>query len=91
MNDGILTTGQVARICGFAPRTVNKLFDQGHEHFRGFVIPGGKDRRFSVAALEGYLATRPDADACRRRLAAELTRGKHWRQPKAEIGSPAAS
>lgn len=38
-----LTTGQVARICGVAPRTVQKWIDSGHLH--GYRLPGGLDRR----------------------------------------------
>jgi excisionase family DNA binding protein len=39
----VLTTGEVARICNVAPRTVSKWFDSGHLH--GYRIPGSKDRR----------------------------------------------
>lgn len=39
----IFTTGQVAKICKVAPRTVSKWFDSGR--LRGYRIPGSKDRR----------------------------------------------
>lgn len=39
----VLTTGQVAKICNVAPRTVSKWFDSGQ--LRGYRIPGSKDRR----------------------------------------------
>jgi len=39
----VLTTGEAARLCGVAPRTVSKWFDAGQ--LRGFRIPGSRDRR----------------------------------------------
>src|SRR5205085_12407710 len=39
----VLTTGEVAKICSVAPRTVSKWFDSGALH--GYRIPGSKDRR----------------------------------------------
>src|SRR4029450_9636413 len=39
----IFTTGQVAKICKVAPRTVSKWFDSGR--LRGYRIPGSQDRR----------------------------------------------
>ena len=39
----IFTTGEVARICKVAPRTVSKWFDSGE--LGGYRIPGSKDRR----------------------------------------------
>ena len=39
----VLTTGQVAKICHVAPRTVSKWVDTGL--LRGYRIPGGGDRR----------------------------------------------
>src|SRR4051812_28109101 len=38
----VLTTGEVAKICNVAPRTVSKWFDSGALH--GYRIPGSKDR-----------------------------------------------
>lgn len=45
----ILTTGEVARICKVAPRTVSKWFDTGE--LSGYRIPGSKDRRIPLAEL----------------------------------------
>jgi len=45
----ILTTGEVAKICNVAPRTVSKWFDSGQ--LRGYRIPGSKDRRIPINAL----------------------------------------
>ena len=45
----ILTTGEVARICKVAPRTVSKWFDSGE--LGGYRIPGSKDRRIPRAEL----------------------------------------
>ena len=39
----VLTTGQVAKLCNAAPRTVTKWFDSGQ--LGGYRIPGSKDRR----------------------------------------------
>ena len=49
----VLTTGQVARICKVAPRTVSKWFDSGR--LSGYRIPGSKDRRIPVSELVGFL------------------------------------
>jgi excisionase family DNA binding protein len=49
----VLTTGQVARICQVAPRTVSKWFDQGH--LRGYRIPGSRDRRIPVDQLVAFM------------------------------------
>ncbi|HUU83818.1 MAG TPA: response regulator [Phycisphaerae bacterium] len=49
----VLTTGQVARICNVAPRTVSKWFDSGQ--LRGYRIPGSKDRRIPVAYLIRFM------------------------------------
>ncbi len=45
----ILTTGEVARICKVAPRTVSKWFDSGE--LGGYRIPGSKDRRIPRGEL----------------------------------------
>ena len=42
----VLTTGEVAKICNVAPRTVSKWFDSGALH--GYRIPGSKDRRIQL-------------------------------------------
>ncbi len=49
----VLTTGQVARICNVAPRTVSKWFDSGQ--LKGYRIPGSKDRRIPVTELERFM------------------------------------
>src|SRR5205823_90621 len=50
----IFTTGQVAKICKVAPRTVSKWFDSGR--LRGYRIPGSQDRRIPRKHAE-YLET----------------------------------
>ncbi len=49
----VLTTGQVARICNVAPRTVSKWFDSGQ--LRGYRIPGSKDRRIPLQSLIRFM------------------------------------
>jgi len=49
----VLTTGEVARICNVAPRTVSKWFDSGA--LRGYRIPGSKDRRIPVSQLIRFM------------------------------------
>lgn len=49
----VLTTGQVAKICSVAPRTVSKWFDQGH--LLGYRIPGSKDRRIPLESLVKFM------------------------------------
>ncbi len=49
----VLTTGEVAKICNVASRTVSKWFDSGQ--LRGYRIPGSKDRRIPVAALRKFM------------------------------------
>jgi excisionase family DNA binding protein len=52
-NKEVLTTGEVARICKVAPRTVTKWFDSGQ--LRGYRIPGSKDRRIPVTQLVRFM------------------------------------
>jgi len=52
-NNEVLTTGQVARICHVAPRTVSKWFDSGK--LRGYRIPGSRDRRIPKAQLRAFM------------------------------------
>ncbi len=52
-NKDVLTTGEVARICKVAPRTVTKWFDSGQLH--GYRIPGSKDRRIPVSQLMRFM------------------------------------
>jgi excisionase family DNA binding protein len=49
----VLTTGQVAKICHVAPRTVSKWFDTGK--LRGYRIPGSRDRRIPVDQLVAFM------------------------------------
>jgi len=49
----VLTTGDVAKICNVAPRTVSKWFDSGQ--LRGYCIPGSKDRRIPVSELVRFM------------------------------------
>ena len=49
-----LTTGEVARICNVAARTVSKWIDAGR--LDGYRIPGSRDRRVHVNALEAFVA-----------------------------------
>jgi len=49
----VLTTGEVAKICNVASRTVSKWFDSGQ--LRGYRIPGSKDRRIPVTALRKFM------------------------------------
>jgi excisionase family DNA binding protein len=49
----VLTTGEVARICNVASRTVSKWFDSGQ--LRGYRIPGSKDRRIPVSNLIKFM------------------------------------
>ena len=49
----VLTTGEVARICNVASRTVSKWFDSGA--LQGYRIPGSKDRRIPVSNLLQFM------------------------------------
>ena len=49
----VLTTGEVAKICNVAARTVSKWFDSGQ--LEGYRIPGSKDRRIPVANLQQFM------------------------------------
>jgi len=49
----VLTTGEVAKICHVAPRTVSKWFDSGK--LRGYRIPGSRDRRIPRRQLEAFM------------------------------------
>lgn len=49
----VLTTGEVAKICNVAPRTVSKWFDSGA--LKGYRIPGSKDRRIPVSQLVRFM------------------------------------
>jgi len=49
----VMTTGEVARLCGVAPRTVSKWFDNGQ--LRGFKIPGSRERRIPRESLVRFM------------------------------------
>jgi excisionase family DNA binding protein len=49
----VLTTGEVAKICNVASRTVSKWFDSGQ--LRGYRIPGSKDRRIPISNLRKFM------------------------------------
>ncbi len=49
----VLTTGDVAKICHVAPRTVSKWFDRGQ--LKGYRIPGSKDRRIPLNELVRFM------------------------------------
>ncbi len=49
----VLTTGEVAKICNVAPRTVSKWFDSGS--LQGYRIPGSKDRRIPLNQLVRFM------------------------------------
>lgn len=49
----VLTTGDVAKICNVAPRTVSKWFDSGQ--LKGYRIPGSKDRRIPLNELVRFM------------------------------------
>ena len=47
------TTGQIARVCGCAPRTVTKWVDSGK--LKGFRLPGSLDRRIRPEDVAQFL------------------------------------
>jgi excisionase family DNA binding protein len=49
----VYTTGEVAKICNVAPRTVSKWFDSGQ--LKGYRIPGSRDRRIPAAELQRFM------------------------------------
>jgi excisionase family DNA binding protein len=49
----VFTTGQVAKFCKVAPRTVSKWFDAGR--LKGYRIPGSQDRRIPREYLIKFL------------------------------------
>jgi len=53
LSKNVMTTGEVARVCNVAPRTVSKWFDSGQ--LRGYRIPGSKDRRIPVDHLVRFM------------------------------------
>ncbi len=49
----VFTTGEIAKICKVAPRTVSKWFDSGR--LQGYRIPGSQDRRIPHRHLIQFL------------------------------------
>lgn len=49
----VYTTGQVARLCRVAPRTVSDWFDSGR--LKGYRLPGSKDRRIPRENLVAFM------------------------------------
>ena len=53
MDNRTLTTGEVAKICNVATRTVAKWIDSGE--LKGFRLPGGKNRRVLPECLIAFM------------------------------------
>lgn len=53
MNNSVLSTDQVAKLCHVAPRTVCKWIDE--ELLKGYRIPGSKFRRVQMADLAAFI------------------------------------
>ena len=51
----VLTAGDVAKFCKVAPRTAVSWFDKAL--LKGYLIPGGKDRRIPLIELESFMRT----------------------------------
>jgi excisionase family DNA binding protein len=51
--NNVLTTGDVARICNVAPRTVSKWVDS--RLLNGYRIPGSKERRIPIPELIAFM------------------------------------
>lgn len=51
--NSVMTTGQVAKICNVAPKTVTKWFDNGQ--LKGYRIPGSRDRRIPLPELLDFM------------------------------------
>jgi excisionase family DNA binding protein len=49
----VFTTGEVAKLCHVAPRTVTKWFDAGE--LGGYRIPGSRDRRIPAEELVRFM------------------------------------
>jgi two-component system response regulator RpaA len=49
----VLTTGEVAKVCNVAARTVTKWFDA--RLLKGYRIPGSKDRRIPIPELITFM------------------------------------
>ncbi len=64
LGDRVFTTGQVAKICGVAPRTVCKWHDAGT--IQGYRLPGSDDRRIPRRDLVAFLQAHGMRDALAR-------------------------
>lgn len=53
LDKDVLTTGDVARLCGVTIRTVIKWYEQGR--LQGYRLPGSRDRRFTADAVRRFL------------------------------------
>lgn len=53
LDKDVLTTGDVARLCGVTIRTVIKWYEQGR--LEGYRLPGSRDRRFTAQAVRRFL------------------------------------
>jgi len=51
--NNVLTTGEVARICNVAHRTVSKWFDKGL--LKGYRLPLSKNRRIRPTELRAFM------------------------------------
>lgn len=49
----VFTTGEIAKMCKVAPRTVSKWFDSGK--LKGYRIPGSQERRATRNDLIAFL------------------------------------
>ena len=64
MKKSVYTTGQIAKLCKVAPRTVSKWFDAGRFGEGAYKIPGSQDRRVPYKNLLKFLRDNkmPQAD-----------------------------
>ena len=51
--DNVMTTGDVAKICNVAHRTVSKWIESGL--LNAYLIPGGRDRRITIIELNRFM------------------------------------
>ena len=49
----VFTTGEVAKICYVAPRTVSQWVDR--KLLKGYRLPGSKDRRITIPELVAFM------------------------------------
>lgn len=53
MTKTVFTTGEAAKFCKVAPRTISKWLDAGR--IRGYRVPGSNDRRIPREALVRFM------------------------------------